>query len=83
MDIRKLNGLYKMGLWLIAGVVLILLLGMNVLQDNRHLNLLLMVAIGVTVVWVLTFALLRFKARRDSNPRKKELQNAEKTHARK
>lgn len=54
MDKRKIR---KIGLWIIIGVTLLVLLGMNITGETHWTDTVALVALAVLAVWLLAMAL--------------------------
>ncbi len=67
MDLKKVKTVNKIGLWVLAGLVLALLLVLNVMQNVAHLRVLVIAALVVTLCWMIVFAILEAKARHRSH----------------
>ena len=67
MTHTKVRKIYKLGLWAIAGVSLVVLLGMNVRQKTEQADMVVGIAIAALITWMVVFAILSFAYRRKGN----------------
>lgn len=54
---------YKIGLYVIVAVVLVVLFLMNATRSMQHVNLVVEIGAAVLVIWVLLFAILGLRSK--------------------
>ncbi len=57
----------KIGLWVIAGLALLTLLVLNVIQETSCLNLVVWITLAALVVWLVVMAVLSWMTTRKGN----------------